>query len=55
MKIKVEYVMASAGQEVITDSIASGHGWWGLVKLSDETLVWLSVWSKVHIVCIWSS
>jgi len=33
MKIKVEYVMASAGQEVITDSIASEHGWWGLVKI----------------------
>ena len=24
-------------------------------KLSDEVLVWLSVWSEVHIVCIWSS
>ena len=24
-------------------------------KLSDEVLVWLSVWSKVQIVCIWSS
>ena len=24
-------------------------------KLSDEVLVWLSVWSRVHIVCIWSS
>ena len=27
----------------------------GLSKLSDEVLVWLSVWSEVHIVCIWSS
>ena len=25
------------------------------LKLSDEVLVWLSVWSKVQIVCIWSS
>ena len=25
------------------------------VKLSDEVLVWLSVWSEVQIVCIWSS
>jgi len=25
------------------------------VKLSDEVLMWLSVWSEVHIVCIWSS
>ena len=24
-------------------------------KLSDEVLVWLSLWSKVQIVCIWSS
>jgi len=27
----------------------------GLQKLSDEVLVWLSIWSKVRIVCIWSS
>jgi len=26
----------------------------GFKKLSDEVLVWLSVWSKVQIVCIWS-
>ena len=24
-------------------------------KLSDEMSVWLSVWSKVQIICIWSS
>jgi len=24
-------------------------------KLSDEVLVWLSVWSEVQIVCMWSS
>jgi len=24
-------------------------------KLSDEVLVWLSVWSEVQIVCIWST
>ena len=24
-------------------------------KLSDEVFVWLSVWSEVPIVCIWSS
>ena len=24
-------------------------------KLSDELLVWLSVWSKVQMTCIWSS
>jgi len=24
-------------------------------KLSDEVLLWLSVWSKVQIICIWSS
>jgi len=24
-------------------------------KLSDEVLVWLSVWSKVQMICIWSS
>ena len=24
-------------------------------KLNDEVLVWLPVWSKVQIVCIWSS
>jgi len=24
-------------------------------KLSDEVLLWLSVWSEVQIVCIWSS
>jgi len=24
-------------------------------KLSDEVLVWLSVWSEVQVVCIWSS
>jgi len=23
-------------------------------KLSDEVLVWLSVWSEVQIVCMWS-
>jgi len=23
-------------------------------KLSDEVLVWLSVWSKVQMICIWS-
>jgi len=27
----------------------------GLRKLSDEVLVWFSVWSEVQIVCIWSS
>jgi len=26
-----------------------------LVKLSDEVLVWLSVWNEVQIVCLWSS
>jgi len=33
--------------------------WWldvrKCVKLSDEELVWLSAWSEVQIVCIWSS
>jgi len=24
-------------------------------KLSDEVVVWLSVWSEVQIACIWSS
>jgi len=24
-------------------------------KLSDEVLAWLSVWSEVPIVCVWSS
>jgi len=24
-------------------------------KLTDEVLVWLSVWSQVQIVCIWPS
>jgi len=24
-------------------------------KLSDDVLAWLSVWSKVHMICIWSS
>jgi len=27
----------------------------GLQKLSDGVLMWLSVWSEVQIVCIWSS
>ena len=27
----------------------------GLWKLSDEVFVWLSVWSEVQIVCMWSS
>ena len=27
----------------------------GLEKLSDEVLVWLSVWTNVQIACIWSS
>ena len=27
----------------------------GLYKLSDEVLMWLSVWCKVQIDCIWSS
>ena len=35
------------------------HCWFGSASrraiLSDEALVWLSVWSKVQIVCIWSS
>jgi len=26
----------------------------GLYKLSDEVLVWLSVWSELQTVCIWS-
>jgi len=26
----------------------------GCKKISDEVLVWLSVWSEVQIVCIWS-
>jgi len=25
------------------------------LRLSDKVLVWLSVWSEVQIVCIWSS
>ena len=33
---------------------ASGRAF-GLWKLSDEMLVWFSVWSEVQIVCIWSS
>jgi len=36
-----------------------GWTWWrasGLIKkLSDELLMWLSVWGEVQIVCIWSS
>jgi len=24
-------------------------------KLSDKVPAWLSVWSKVHMICIWSS
>ena len=28
---------------------------WVSKKLSDEVLAWLSVWSEVQIVCIWSS
>jgi len=24
-------------------------------KLSDEVLMWLSVWSEVQLICIWSS
>jgi len=24
-------------------------------KMSDEVLAWLSVWSKVQMICIWSS
>jgi len=37
------------------------HFWLGIrksirpVKLSDEVLVWLSVWSEVQMICIWSS
>ena len=27
----------------------------GLLKLSDEVLVWLSVWSRVQMICMWSS
>jgi len=27
----------------------------GLLKLSGEVLVWLSVWSKVKMICLWSS
>jgi len=27
----------------------------GLLKLSDEVLAWLSVWSEVQLICIWSS
>jgi len=26
----------------------------GLKKMNEEMLVWLSVWSEVQIVCIWS-
>jgi len=24
-------------------------------RLSDEVLSWLSVWSEMHVICIWSS
>jgi len=27
----------------------------GLYKLSGEVLAWLSVWSEVQMICIWSS
>jgi len=27
----------------------------GLQKFSDKVMVWLSVWSEVQIVCMWSS
>ena len=27
----------------------------GLEKLSSEVLAWLSVWSEVEMICIWSS
>ena len=26
-----------------------------IIKLNDEVLVWLSVWSEMQVVCIWSS
>ena len=32
-----------------------GKSSWPVKKLSDELLVWLSVWSEVQIVCIWKS
>jgi len=27
----------------------------GLYKLSDRVLAWLSVWSEVQMICMWSS
>jgi len=27
----------------------------GLQKMIDEVLAWLSVWSEVQMICIWSS
>jgi len=27
----------------------------GQKKMSDEVLAWLSVWSEVQMICIWSS
>jgi len=30
-------------------------GIWPVKKLSDEVMAWLSVWSKVQMICIWSS
>jgi len=31
------------------------HCWLGVKKLSDRVLAWLSVWSVVQMICIWSS
>jgi len=28
---------------------------WSVKNLSDEVLTWLSVWSEVQMICIWSS
>jgi len=39
---------------VISHSWASGRAS-GLKKLTNEVLTWLSVWSKVQVVCMWSS
>ena len=36
-----------------TVGLASGRAW--PVKMSDEVSVWLSVWSEVQMVCMWSS
>jgi len=48
-------MLALLAFNALTLLVGRQEGHQALKKLSGEVLAWLSVWSEVQIICIWSS